>query len=68
MARGTDTPKGVREEQALAWLGVWRTSRQIADLLGITPNHASALCRRLWIRGDVERAGRRPEFRYRRAS
>lgn len=68
MPRTADSPRpGTRERQALAWLGAWRTSGQLAPLIGVTPNHASALLRRLWMRGRLtrERASG-VTFRYRK--
>lgn len=56
MARHTTTPPYKREQSALAWLNAPRTSGQIAELIGVTPNHASALLRRLWLRGKAERS------------
>lgn len=64
---GASPSPGTRERQALAWLAVWRTSGQLAPLIGVTPNHASALLRRLWLRGQLARervAG--VQFRYRK--
>jgi hypothetical protein len=56
VARYSTTAPYAREDRALAWLRTApRTSRQIADLLGLTPNHGAALCRRLWLRGKVVR-------------
>lgn len=67
MARFTDTPKYARERAALAWLNVPRTSVQVAKLIGVTHNHAAALCRRLWMRGLAIREGDRRAYSYRRA-
>lgn len=67
MARYTDTPKYTRETAALSWLNVPRTSVQVAALIGVTHNHAAALCRRLHLRGLVIREGARPHYQYRRA-
>lgn len=55
MARYSTTPPYARERKALAWLEQPKTSLEIAALLRLTPNHASALLRRLWLRGKVER-------------
>jgi DNA-binding CsgD family transcriptional regulator len=68
MARFTTTPCYKRERAALEWLKRPKTSTQIADLLGLTPNHGAALCRRLWLRGKAERTGTRKQYVYTRAA
>lgn len=65
MAYKSTTRRYEVESKVLAWLSHRpHTSREIADLLGISPNHASATLCRLFKRGKVVRDGRR-SFGYR---
>jgi predicted transcriptional regulator len=62
MARYSTTPPYARERKALAWLERPKTSLEVAELLCLTPNHASALCRRLWLRGRVTRTPEKRQY------
>lgn len=60
MAYHSTTRRFEVENKVLAWLSHRPcTSRELADLLGISPNHASATLCRLYRRQKVTRTGAR---------
>jgi DNA-binding MarR family transcriptional regulator len=44
----------------------WMTAQQVADATGIQPDRASALLRRLWEDGEVQRQPGQTAMQYRR--